>query len=106
MKCEHISASLMHQLLKIIRGEQSSEKMSGESAMLCVTDTLLPVCSSVNRSSGGLAGAQRAGFLVCLWVLSTDLTLTWPKACVTRMPNFALTSTTKHSELTAVSQPS
>ena len=38
------------------------KRMSEESVVHCVTDTLLPVCGSVYGSSGGLARAQRACF--------------------------------------------
>ena len=79
-------ASFKHQLLTSIRGEQLSEKMTGESVVLCVADTLLPVCSSVYGSSGGLAGAQRACLKTRLWVLLIGLTLKWPELCVTHTP--------------------
>ena len=54
--------------------------------------TLLPVCSSVGGSSGGLAGAQRACFCkkARFWVLLIGLTLMRPKVCVTHTPNYAL----------------
>ena len=60
-----------------------------------LADSLLPVCSSVNGSSGGLARAQRACFFKTrFWVLSIGLTLMWPKECVTHTPTYALTGKT------------
>ena len=72
---------------------ERERKQSHDFSMLAKqksADTLLPVCSSVNGSSGGLAGAQRACFLVRLWVLPIGLTLMWPKECATHTPNYAL----------------
>ena len=52
--------------------------------MQSATDTRSPVCDCVNRLSGGLAGAQRAGFFACLWVFLISITLMQPKLCATR----------------------
>ena len=60
-------------------------------------DSLLPVCSSGNGSSGGLARAQQACFFKArFWVFSIGLTLMWPKECVTHTPNHALTGKKTH----------
>ena len=47
--------------------------------MQMVTEALAPVCASVYGLSGGLAGAQRACFLVRLWVLLIGITLMQPR---------------------------
>ena len=89
-------ASMQAQFHFVTPDEQKLMKMScAESKELSVTDTLLPVCSSVNGLSGGREVVQRASFFGSrLWVLQLCLTLMQPELCVTRtptnQPNYAL----------------
>ena len=78
---------------------------SGFSSILNVTDTLVPVCTSICGSSGGLAGAQRSSVLARLWVLLTGITLNWLKACATHTSK-ALNKSIRESGKEAKSRPS
>ena len=69
------------------------------------TDTLLPVCSSVNGLSGGREVVQRA-CVSRLWVLQLCLTLMQPELCVTRTPTNQPKTHTNRASLTVQCWPS